>query len=186
MLHFCKLGEVRQICGTGLSLPPTNGRAWWEPLPIHQHCGRVKWPSHTPSTLSDLMSFKAALKFIFLQLLIGSLPCLRHPRDKHSSLHFCLRIFPLWAWRVSLALLKASSTVKVTNSVYDGLSLNGVCSALRLHPSRENLQTLSQTDFFALEKGSHCAVLTGLGLYVDLAGLKLIAIPLPMPPECWG
>jgi hypothetical protein len=136
---ICKHPEVREICETGLRHSPTQGRGWWEPLPIDQHCGRVEWPSHTPSSLSVLVRIKAALKFLFLKIRTMSLPYLRHPQDKHSALYFCLRIVPLWAWRVSLALLKASSRVEETNKVYHGLSLIGVCCALTIHPFCENL-----------------------------------------------
>ena len=43
----------------------------------------------------------------------------------------------------SLALLKASLSVEVTSVVYEGLSLNGECCPLRLHPFHENLQAFS-------------------------------------------
>ena len=144
---------------------------------VLQHCGRVEWHSHTPSSLSDLVSFRAALEFLFLQIHTRSLPWLRHPWDMQSALHFCLRIFLLWAWRVSLALLKASSTVKVTNSVYDGLSLNGVCCVLRLHSFRENLKLCHKLIFCSWERVSLCSPVWPGTLYVDLAGLKLIEIP---------
>lgn len=163
MLHFCKHTEVREICGTGLRLLPTQGRAWWEPLPILQHCVRMQWPRHT-----EHLEWLSELQACFEIPTCADLHQVTARSATPSRQALCSLLLPR-----DLPSLSREGQSGIAQSEFQSL---GDQSSLQIVSAL--IESVVFWDFFlfvrmcklvincflTLETGSHCVDLTGLGL----------------------
>ena len=165
-----------EFCGASLRLQPAQGRAWWVPLPLYQHCGRMEWPSQTPSTLSDLVSFKAALKFWFLHIHPSSLPYLRQV--------LCSPLLPQGLPSPSLVLLKRVAESRWAEQFIMVLALMESVVLWDFILFLRICKLCNKLPFCTWDRVSLCRLDWSMTLCRP-NWPQTHSNPLPVPPECW-